>query len=1711
MKKLCFFLLALLIPILGHAYDSNGVWEVIGKFNGWSNDGTIKLYHQQSYEGIDDVWVGSYEGTFSTYEGSGDNGFKLRLVTDNHTWDIDNFGGVASGIKKYPEGNKLSWKSGDNICKNENITFSNPTFIFAANANVLYIKENGEVVNPPFTSQKVYCLGGEVNGWANGNDSYAFWSQEDGTCVLKYDGILQANRGLKIYTWGTYDGTQWGGSNTKDQPNTSVEPNTTVKLVNVSGENGNFQLTQSVKNPEITLNPTTGEFTVKGEVVVVDPTDGHFYAIHGQIHAKPACTKNKPNEWHSWYMEKDEENPGWWYSETNLTSGEFGIRDLNEFSEVALTTTGESKYQNAWFGGSAEISKTEVEYDFSGTNNSKNYLPEGLYKFMFNPTTMKVKVLEVEQDPSTVPVSVTLEFASTGNTYTGDLSNGFLNLQWVNVTDKGLRIYVNYADGSKKYVSTNGNTYAKGEQSLTLGGTSVVTLKPHDINYDQIYNIEMTWNGKFNDAKLKVIDVYPDQPVAYYLNGSFNGWDFKDANYRFTEVVGATDLYELNVASIPANSEFRIDRGNGESSLYQFGSNGSTLTVGQTYKAGNAGGGVGAIKINSSVDLNNVRIVFNSATGEITFYGEHAQIVPVKVYVIDMSNGDVFANTSGLLEMNGRKPGYGRHGLDIRVVMSDGTRRALVLNDDHSDDVISPNVVTPLILVEDYYNTIALNERLYDEDTVFNITLDWNDLKNGVEDATAKLSYSIVGEGESQVVDWGAYQYFRIHGNINDGVEGYTDSENFEGPDADGWYHLTVDMAGEGFGIKQVNAAGNQLRDEEGHTEAGWWYGVTRNDDYYLNDDKDHSLTNALENEDGRDFVLGQPGKYTFYINPSLQRIRIEGEHATANMITVYFVDRKPKKLNDNIYAYVYNNEGLNIDDANAKGDEQAVWPGIKMTKVARGNGIVAPHPLYNLIDDGNPDNDNTNNSGSDNVIWTYTFDANRFPQIIFTDNKKSAQAHKYHKTRNFRAEDGGVYFLDDEFLPSNYYKPLETGNDELYLFPNVFAEEPSNTIYVDVPEFIQYAEAGGDVSISMSYQKDGEWYNTTGIRGTSTMILVEIAGKKYLKFSMTEAGIPDGTDMILRVWLGTSKEHDNGYGNDGQYYGYHGCDSSTHDHASNLPTTNEGDHWNCDDPYRVLLFTNVKYEDQHVYNRGGSHSIYEDIMPKSVVLKENGAGKLKVLDQSLEIVDSNAVETAESKDVIEMTDYMEDNVLMYKTTYITRDSQFTLHATMEDGTEYTYFYEQGKETKMTPLNLYETTATTEDVTGSFAINNPSRWNDLVYAYDVFFNWTTHEIHVEPVTSSPNFTLHHVDPELANNDYYTLLSVANDRESQGDVWFEKENGVNKVIIQPMSKLHVKHRKAFGGEGNTNVPHHYGAVTTTLKPKAEYDKYFEGSTHNQHPEFRQLQGLNKEGEGDYQEGDDYISYVEAKAYTAGKYTMTLTNTPIRSTENSKVTLFQGDTRSFDVLVRPTIEGVGLAINGSYILPGKSSSELQVYVDPTYVHNTPTETGVMTWDPYKRMAVQSYMANNDHVEVYMYYEPKNERPDARRAPKSIVRKAAPVFTDVEDEEPAAGLSKWDATTGFNLTNLMGEDATDKKATVQMQVKQNGILGPVQNVTITTDRNDPNNPTEVEEIEVEDAFDGEAVYYDINGIRVDAENLLPGIYVVVKGDKTEKIYIK
>ena len=54
-------------------------------------------------------------------------------------------------------------------------------------------------------------------------------------------------------------------------------------------------------------------------------------------------------------------------------------------------------------------------------------------------------------------------------------------------------------------------------------------------------------------------------------------------------------------------------------------------------------------------------------------------------------------------------------------------------------------------------------------------------------------------------------------------------------------------------------------------------------------------------------------------------------------------------------------------------------------------------------------------------------------------------------------------------------------------------------------------------------------------------------------------------------------------------------------------------------------------------------------------------------------------------------------------------------------------------------------------------------------------------------------------------------------------------------------------------------------------------------------------------------------------------------------------------------------------------------------------------------------------------------------------------------------------------------------------------------------------PNNLSGVEEVEAEEDVNAPAVYYNLNGVAVDAANLVPGLYIRVQGAKATKVLVK
>ncbi len=155
----------------------------------------------------------------------------------------------------------------------------------------------------------------------------------------------------------------------------------------------------------------------------------------------------------------------------------------------------------------------------------------------------------------------------------------------------------------------------------------------------------------------------------------------------------------------------------------------------------------------------------------------------------------------------------------------------------------------------------------------------------------------------------------------------------------------------------------------------------------------------------------------------------------------------------------------------------------------------------------------------------------------------------------------------------------------------------------------------------------------------------------------------------------------------------------------------------------------------------------------------------------------------------------------------------------------------------------------------------------------------------------------------------------------------------------------------------------------------------------------------------------------------------------------------------------------------------------------------------------------MGGPKNIRIFFRIENGPQQAPARR---SVIRREASSLEKDGVYPLADGMTQYSLQNTLNTQKLgLTKDSTEP-ANVTMQVEQNGVLGKPQNVNVYAVKPD-NMPTEIEEIEAEEIFDevegvdADAVVYDLNGFRVNSENLVPGVYVVVKGDKTEKILVK
>lgn len=160
-----------------------------------------------------------------------------------------------------------------------------------------------------------------------------------------------------------------------------------------------------------------------------------------------------------------------------------------------------------------------------------------------------------------------------------------------------------------------------------------------------------------------------------------------------------------------------------------------------------------------------------------------------------------------------------------------------------------------------------------------------------------------------------------------------------------------------------------------------------------------------------------------------------------------------------------------------------------------------------------------------------------------------------------------------------------------------------------------------------------------------------------------------------------------------------------------------------------------------------------------------------------------------------------------------------------------------------------------------------------------------------------------------------------------------------------------------------------------------------------------------------------------------------------------------------------------------------------------------------DPYSDWA--DAIELSDKYTVQHVDAPKKAAADG--APAKIAANGTP--TQFSKFVPYTDMTKWNKVKS-GISHKWEAGHPDDKDTYSVYVKVNYTpesgLEPTYHALSTFKDGDPV-VSGIEEVEINDAVSGDAVYYNIQGVRVDASDLTPGVYVRVLGDKSDKVIIR
>lgn len=858
--------------------------------------------------------------------------------------------------------------------------------------------------------------------------------------------------------------------------------------------------------------------------------------------------------------------------------------------------------------------------------------------------------------------------------------------------------------------------------------------------------------------------------------------------------------------------------------------------------------------------------------------------------------------------------------------------------------------------------------------------------------------------------------------------------------------------------------------------------------------------------------------------------LRID-DKSTPKRVKVYFVDRA--KWHD-VRCYNYTDATL-TENTNEVGvsERNAAFPGAPMhecTEEAVLNGIdrevgVEIYEItldVNVYEDGNYER----------------------PKVIF-----AKEAGK--QTNNLYLVDGGIYsnaggdVTATEYMPRMFFNHMADADDqEVMIYPNDFYYEDYNVIYVDVPEFTEsVVEKNGTISVQIEWDQNGnnvKDFIATGIPGKHHLNLVTIGEHQYLRVAIAEDVVPNQTPIKLSVWMGADKTTDI---------------SKDNNHTNQTSNKYDGKHLYCHNSGCSLIFNNVEFADGNVYRRIATEnngtqeavvSIRELESPKHFYIVcdteqdakafENAKAEGKTLVQE-EIGDKYYFEitTNDPKIIYTVSKVRNDNENSEVNPQVKAKFHFAAQFS-DDGDMIPYSNEADK--RMRGGNWYSFKNRTGQPEHNYSINDDNLPATLK-EYELQIDWTNAVVSVTPVPVNAEFEY--------NGDSGYTYHVMPAHHDDCDNW---------------TYVPIKHVADYDAHKFTDV--------NTFRPSS-YNKYFSKANSKNNPAVCYKRVIKPNPDDGYDEEDlalipanmhpDYVngpaentpsdlSYAKVKAYTAGVFT-------IRVNQVNNTEKYKNSTFDLPVRVYATPYSIGLQGNWYDVYPYKGSEDLnklnelfaegpdrnstdQQFIIPIFPgindgypnskweikdeNNNSwdaskillTPTGADVTDSYGNRCLTIYWKYDDNDQFSGKQNSESDtngvggssvayRPaDEASASRTILR-TVNALSLVTDDPNAAKLT----SDYLPQSNTHAIDASQGDRKVKLIIQQNGVTSEPYDLLIKSEGMNDNIPTEVDT--VLGVEEGEVVYYNLNGVRVDAKNLEPGIYVKVQGTKSEKVYIR